>query len=124
MIDTNAVIQLLGGNLPSSGSQWLQNIINQNDHCLSVINQIELLGFNGSPAEMAILNSFIQISAILPLNDTIAQETIRLRKAYRIKLPDAIIAATALVHNCILVTNNISDFQTISGLVCDNAHNH
>ena len=124
LIDTNAVIELLGGTLPSSGSQWLQNIINQNDHCLSVINQIELLGFNGSPAEMAILNSFIQISAILPLNDTIAQETIRLRKAYRIKLPDAIIAATALVHNCILVTNNISDFQTISGLVCDNAHNH
>lgn len=51
LTDSNAVIEFLGAALPTSGSQWLQQIILQRDHHLSVINQIELLGFNGSPAE-------------------------------------------------------------------------
>jgi hypothetical protein len=43
-MDTNAVIEFLGGALPSSGSNWLQDLIDQNLHLLSVINKIELLG--------------------------------------------------------------------------------
>ena len=42
--------------------------------------------------------------------------TIALRKEYKIKLPDAIIAATALANDLTIVTNNIKDFSNISGL--------
>ncbi|EMM77923.1 toxin-antitoxin system, toxin component, PIN domain protein [Leptospira santarosai str. 2000030832] len=44
------------------------------------------------------------------------QETIRLRQAYKIKTPDAIIAATALVHGLTLVSRNVPDFSSISNL--------
>ncbi len=55
LIDTNAVIEFLGGKLPRAKSSWLENLIDQNLHHLSVINQIELLGYNGSSSEMQIL---------------------------------------------------------------------
>lgn len=71
LMDTNAVIEFLGGALPAPGSNWLQDIIDQNLHHLSVINQIELLGFNGSPAEMQILEDFIDVTNVLPLSDVV-----------------------------------------------------
>lgn len=79
LIDTNVVIEFLGGTLPVSGSDWLQGIIDQNLHHLSVINQIELLGFNGSPAEMQTLEDFIDVTSVLPLSDVVVQKTIELR---------------------------------------------
>ncbi len=44
------------------------------------------------------------------------EEAIRLRRLYRLKSPDAIIAATALLRQTGIVTRNISDFQNVSGL--------
>ena len=120
-MDTNAVIEFLGDRLPTSGSNWLQNIVEENLHHLSVINQIELLGFNGSPTEMQTLEEFIGMTNVLPLSDVVAQKTIELRKNYKIKLPDAIIAATALAYNLTLITRNTSDFQKVAGLACVNA---
>gem|GEM_PF-3737652 len=48
LIDTNIEIEFPGNTLPTSGSKWLQNIVDHNLHYLSVINQIELLGYNGT----------------------------------------------------------------------------
>ncbi len=50
------------------------------------------------------------------MNEDIVEKTIEIRKAFRTKLPDAIIAATALVYNLTLVTHNISDFRNILGI--------
>lgn len=121
-MDTNAVIEFLGGAIPTSGSNWLQNKIDHNLHHLSVINQIELLGFNGSTSEMQVLEEFISASNVIPLSEIVVQKTIDLRKSYPIKLPDAIIAATALVYNLTLITRNTSDFDKITGLACVTAH--
>ena len=98
LMDTNVVIEFLGARLPTSGSNWLQSIIDQNRHHLSVINKIELLGFNGSPTEMQTLKDFIEVTNVLPLSDAVVQKTINLRKNYKIKLPDAIIAATVFTY--------------------------
>lgn len=118
LIDTNAVIEFLGGTLPASGSSSLENIIDLNIHHLSIINQIELLGFNGSPTEMKTLEEFIDVTSVLPLTDNVVQKTIQLRKVHKINLPDAIIAATALSYDLTLITRNIKDFQNVAGLVC------
>jgi predicted nucleic acid-binding protein len=42
--------------------------------------------------------------------------TAELRKTYRIKLPDAIIAATSLVYDLTLITSNTKDFKNIKDL--------
>ncbi|MEL7532264.1 MAG: type II toxin-antitoxin system VapC family toxin, partial [Bacteroidota bacterium] len=60
---------------------------------------------------------------VLPLTEDIVQKTIMLRKQYRIKLPDAIIAATALHYDLQLITRNFDDFKQIKGLTYLDAHN-
>lgn len=122
LIDTNAVIEFLGAALPASGSSWLQEIVGQNQHHLSVINQIELLGFSAPRDEMEVLADFVDMTSVLPLSEVVVQKTIELRKNYKIKLPDAIIAATALAYNLTLITRNILDFQKVVGLACVDAH--
>ncbi|MBL7776246.1 MAG: type II toxin-antitoxin system VapC family toxin, partial [Saprospiraceae bacterium] len=59
----------------------------------------------------------------LPLDETVVNRCISLRKAHKIKLPDAIVAATALVHNLSLLTRNESDFRKIPDLKLINPHN-
>lgn len=122
LIDSNAAIEFLSGALPEVANNWMQLVIEKGHHHLSVINQIELLGYNGTPKEMKPLEDFIQYSNILPLSEDVALKTIELRKAYKIKLPDAIIAATAIVFNLTLFTRNIADFDKIEGLTCRNPH--
>lgn len=75
-----------------------------------------MLGFNGEEDELKSLADFIALTSIVFVDDAIADKTIELRKAYRIKLPDAIIAATALVYGLVLVTRNTDDFKILMGL--------
>jgi predicted nucleic acid-binding protein len=118
LIDTNAIIEFLAGNIPIAGNEWIQLIIEKNLHCISVINQIELLGFNYSipSSDILILEEFIKSCNILPLTEPIVEETIALRKTHKIKLPDAIIAATAIVYDLFIVTRNTSDFVRLKNL--------
>ena len=46
-----------------------------------------------------------------PLTPEVAEEAVRLRKEHHLKLPDAIIYATARAHGCLLVTRNTKDFS-------------
>ncbi|WP_425571141.1 PIN domain-containing protein [Olivibacter ginsenosidimutans] len=46
----------------------------------------------------------------------VKEETIKIRRRYSIKLPDAIIAATAISHKLTLITRNTKDFSAIKGL--------
>ncbi|AUD03719.1 PIN domain-containing protein [Spirosoma pollinicola] len=54
--------------------------------------------------------------------NAIIDACIGLRKNLKIKLPDAIIAATALVHGRTIIIRNTKDFQAIAGLTCINLH--
>ena len=116
LIDTNTVIDLIGNRLPPAGAQWLQQLTDAEAHCLSVINHIELLSRPATPAELLPLELYIDASPIIQLDADIVRATIRLRQQYRRKLPDALIAATALVHRLTIVTRNVSDFAAIAGL--------
>jgi len=53
---------------------------------------------------------------ILPINKPVIDETVRIRQKMKIGLGDAIIAATAIVHNSVLVTRNEDDFKSIDHL--------
>jgi predicted nucleic acid-binding protein len=53
---------------------------------------------------------------IIYINEDIANKAIDLKREMNIKLADAVIAATAVVHNLKLATRNVGDFKGIEGL--------
>jgi predicted nucleic acid-binding protein len=84
-----------------------------NEPNISIINKIELLGFSIVTPEII---EFTDSTNIINLTEDVANQTISLRKKRKIKLPDAIIAATALVYNLTLISRNSKDFDGIDGL--------
>jgi len=115
LLDSNVIIGYLAAKIPISGMEIVSNIVDQSPN-ISVISQIEILRFNDTPENEKILVDFVDSSVIHPLGPDIVQQTIELCKKSKIKLPDAIIAATALSENCILVTRNIDGLKVISTL--------
>lgn len=110
LVDTNIIIYVLQGN------RELASLIHSKYAYLSVISELELLSFPKiDKKEEFVIQSFIQEMNLIELNEVIKRETIRLRRAYGLKLPDSIIAATALYLNCPLITAD-SDFSRVAGL--------
>lgn len=122
LIDTNAGIDFLNGKLPPVSTAWLEQLLDTQQLAISVVVRIELLSWQGPPAEMQALEDFIAVTEVLPLDELVTQQTIRLRQQHRVKLPDAIIAATALVHNLPLVTRNVADFKSTADVVVIDPH--
>jgi len=84
---------------------------------ISVINKIELLGFAGiTENEELKFQELINAADILDLDEDIVNSTIEIRKQYKTKLPDSIIAATVLVNKLTIITRNTKDFDKIEGL--------
>ena len=115
-LDSNVIIGYLAGQIPSSGMEIVSGIVSKTPN-ISVISQIEVLRFNDTPENEAVLEKFINISKIYPLSNNVVERTIKLCKQTKIKLPDAIIAATALIEEFTLVTRNINDFIKIPDLI-------
>ena len=121
LIDSNVVIGYLDGRLPEQGMVFLHTIVDDIPH-VSVITKIEVLRFNAPEEAGRILIDFIDNSFVYGLSDPVADRTIQLGKSRKIKLPDAIIAATALIHDLTLLTRNVSDFKNISDLAVTNPY--
>jgi predicted nucleic acid-binding protein len=87
----------------------------------SIITKIEVLGFKDiTKGENMAISKMLDSGELVYIDGDIAQQTINLRQKHRIKTPDAIIAATALVNNSELWTANTSDFSNIEGLKLHN----
>jgi predicted nucleic acid-binding protein len=121
LIDTNAVIDYLGKKLPITGMMFMNNIIDAVPN-VSVITKIEVLGFSAPDEHYQLLTDFMGDATVLDLTNNIVDERIGIRKRHKTKLPDAIIAATALAHGYSLITNNEKDFANIKGLKIINPH--
>lgn len=89
---------------------------------LSVITKIEVLGYNAPDKEQILLVGFMNDASVFDLTDDIVDITIDIRKRHKTKLPDAIIAATAIARGFTLVSRNIADFKIITDLKLVNAH--
>jgi len=115
LVDSNVIIDYVSNRIPEKSAKQLDIYFNSN-FSVSIISKIEVLGFNTQEYELEQLESFIQLSSIVYIDEAVADKTIESRRMKRIKLPDAIIAATALVQNCILLSHNTTDFNKIEGL--------
>jgi predicted nucleic acid-binding protein len=120
LIDSNVVIDALGNAMPES----VKRIISGMPPIVSAITYMEALGWHKADAsQLTALRKFMSIAVILPINQPVVERTVLVRQKKKIGLGDAIIAATALVHNMTLVTRNTSDFKSIDGLCVLNPWN-
>lgn len=115
LFDTNVFIEAAAGN--PQASRVLLDAADLDWAGYSVISRVEALGFPKLSAveEGSLLRLFAEFVEIHVTPQVIA-ETIRLRRLARIKTPDALIAATAILERAELVTRNMDDFRNIPGL--------
>lgn len=79
----------------------------ETDILISVVTEIERLGFQGiSVIEETDIRALIASLKVVPLEEAIKEETLRLRRTLRLRLPDAIVLATAVVTGSELLTND------------------
>ncbi len=124
VIDTNMLIYYLNQQLPEAVKVNFDNSILATS-AISIITRIEVLGWQGHTEQsMLAARTLLSLCEEISLNKTIADCCIQLRQRYKIKLPDAVIAATALVKNQKLMTRNSDDFINIEGLILFNPFLH
>jgi predicted nucleic acid-binding protein len=99
LLDTNIVLYLL------AGDKTLGEFLNNKQGYISVITELELLGYPDiSVKEAKQIKSFLADCTIIDLSDEIKELYSRIRKKYRIKLGDSVIAATAIYFNMPLIS--------------------
>jgi len=120
LIDSNVFIDYLGNKFNAIASKKLDKIFDSGFH-FSIISRIEVLGFDATEEELLELRGFLSFGVIHHLTEDITEKVISIRQQAKAnqkknKLLDVIIGATALVHNHVLITSNVEDFDSISEL--------
>lgn len=113
LIDSNVIIDYAANRLSVEAVNFLENLYD-NDFIISAVTQIEILGYNDLPSKIKELEVFLNEAFIYHLDKDIVQQTILIRRKNKIKLGDAIIAATAIIHNFTILTRNTKDFEHIA----------
>ena len=121
--DTNTVVYYLQQQYLPNAEKFIDTILTTNYPVISVITEIELLCWDiKHKQDEWLLRKFIDQSTIIELESAIKFKTAEIRKINKIKLPDAIIAATAIISDLILLTSNISDFKLMKELKLFDPH--
>lgn len=116
LLDSNTVIDYIGRLYSEKGQEWIGQIIDDEINT-SVITKIEVLSFDPDKDDnYHILADFFEAANIFELTGDIVNKTIHIRQKQKIKLPDAVIASTALINGLSLVSRNTKDFKNIQGL--------
>ncbi|MGD0125686.1 MAG: type II toxin-antitoxin system VapC family toxin [Terriglobia bacterium] len=110
VLDTNAILYFLGGKVaqPLAPGRYF----------VSVISEMELLSYTSlDDAALVEIHNFLSEVTMVELTAEIRELAIGLRRKHALKLPDAIIAATALSLEAQLVTND-TKLLRVPGLTC------
>ena len=106
VFDTNILIDYLIGKKKKK-----KEIEQYQSPQISIITKMEILV--GVTDNEEIIKEFLNGFNIIPLNDEIAEIAVNIRKENKIKIPDAIIWATAKYTDSLLITRNTKDFQEL-----------
>lgn len=99
LLDTNVLIALLNGALEAE--------LPDGDYYFATVSRVELLSHAAlSLSELLLIDDFLSKLAPIDLSTAVQAQAASLRRSNKIKLPDAVIVATAIVHDCILLTND------------------
>jgi predicted nucleic acid-binding protein len=110
LVDTNVLIDL------SEGRRQISKYVQGNHIHISIITEIELLGWPGiSNVQKTFFKNLIADCTVVDLSQNIKEMTIGLKQRHKIKLPDAVIAATATFLDIPLLTRD-AGFEKIKSL--------
>jgi predicted nucleic acid-binding protein len=115
LLDTNIIIEAVANSSPATNALFRAV---QSEWCgYSAITRLEIFGYPDltSTEEEALKTVVAELNEI-EVTSSIIDRAIKIRRAKRIKAPDAIIAATAQAMGATLVTRNTDDFKSIEGL--------
>jgi predicted nucleic acid-binding protein len=108
VLDTNVVLYYLAGRLAGE--------LPSDPICVSVVTEMEVLSFPGLTAEEeARIREFLEKLNVIGITPSVKEGAIKLRRQRKIRLPDAIVAATAIGLDATLYSND-TDLPNIKGL--------
>lgn len=111
LLDTNILLLHLKEGI-------LKNVSPESELCILVITIAEALRYPGlSDGDLKILNELLEVMVPIDIDPMIARRAAALGRTRATKLPDLLIAATALAINAPLITKNFHDFKGIPGLI-------
>ncbi len=102
--DTNILIDYLNG-VPAAKAE----LARFDDRVISVVTWMEVM-LGATTVDEPAVRAFLGTFAVVPIDSDVAEDAVRLRRDRRLRLPDAIIWATARAHHALLVTRNTKDF--------------
>ena len=108
LFDTNILIDYLGGVALAR-----DELGRYPEPAISIITWMEVL-IGAKPAVELAARRFLSRFTIVEIDSTVAERAVAIRRSRRVRLPDAIIQASAEVHSMLLVTRNTRDFDGTS----------
>jgi predicted nucleic acid-binding protein len=105
LLDSDILLDFLDGHAPAG-----REISRYRESCISIISWIEVMAGARTERDEDIRRGFLAHFRIVPLTSRAAEEAVKLRRQYRLKLLDAVIWASAITENCLLVSRNPKDF--------------
>ena len=123
IIDTIILIYFLDGKIPDKQLSKIEKLFIESFN-IYTITKIELLGWQRIDSEIKNkIEDFVKNANVHYIDVNIEKKAIELKQKHKIAIPDAIIAATDLINNFILVTRNETDFYKIRNLKIYNPFN-
>ena len=107
LIDTNIIIYYLEGE--QAAISFLRT--HRGKLAISSITWMETLSYTFTSGEEQVVRTFLQEFRPIEISSPVMELSVEIRRKKKMKLPDAIIAASAVHHDLILVTRNIKDFK-------------
>jgi predicted nucleic acid-binding protein len=105
ILDSDVLIDFLQGRKEAQ-----QEFRNYEKWEISVITWMEVMSGVECKDEVKECRNFLDGLVVHPLIEGVAEEAVSLRRKFRLRLPDAVIWATAREQGCLLVTRNSRDF--------------
>jgi hypothetical protein len=105
VFDTNILVDYLNG-IPAAKRE----LEHYEEAAISQVTWMEVLAGADDAKEEAVTRDFLAQFDVRPLDKTVAERAIKIRRQHKLKLPDAVIWATAMELGWLLVTRNTKDF--------------
>jgi predicted nucleic acid-binding protein len=105
LFDTNILIDYLNGVEASK-----VELGRYRERLISIVTWMEVLAGGREDDELDVIEMFLRDFRIVEITRPVAREAVDIRRAHRVRLPDALVWAAARSESALLVTRNTKDF--------------